>query len=499
MQKLSNILAGALLMAASAVGAQAGSGAGEIVTTKHTITVEGTRLAYTARAGFIPLRDKATGEVHAKIFFVSYTADPQRGKPGRPLTFFTAGGPVEPATLVDIGPRVLNGVKIANQLPSPPYRLTDNQNTWLAFTDLVLIDPVGTGFSRATKPDYAKQYYGRDGDAESIAQVIQDYLRHYDPAKRQPVFVAGVSYGTQRSALIADIAKRHGLSLRGLMLLSSGLGDQPSREVTSSATGELPFTYDDPYFIHRLPTFTATALFHKKLATELQNDSASALGQAEAWATTRYPEILAQTGHLTSEQQQSAAAEMARLTGLAPDAILKSRFRLMSDTFLRELLGENWTPLGLSDSRVTKAGEAGAGYDKNWYPVLSSLYLGGELRFKAETQYVDYLGAYPSVVLEGWHCSGFGEHDCTGGLQALAGLQRAMRQDRSLKVLMANGYYDFTCPYFGTMTAVGGLEPDSRARITVTDFHTGHDLTAAARPVVAEFIRRTLVKPGKNG
>ncbi len=462
------------------------------VVTRHTITVNGTRLSYTARAGFIPLLDEATGEVHAKIFFVSYSVDSKRGEPTRPLTFFTEGGPGAPTTLDDIGPRSLKGVKLPNQLPPPPYGLVDNQNTWLTFTDLVLIDPVGTGYSRATKPEYAAQYYSRDGDAESIAQFIQNYLQDYDPAKRQPVFVSGISYGSMRSALIAGIAKRHGLSLRGLMLLSSGLGNQPSQEVTTAVVGELPFTYSDLYYIHQLPTFTATALFHRKLAPELQHNFDGALGQAEAWATNQYPKILAQTDHLTSEQQQNAAADMARLTGLSSDAILKYRFRILPDTYLRELLGENWTPVGLDDSRRVKADEAKVGYDKNWYPVLSSLYLGGELHFKAETPYADYIDAYVSVVDEGWHCGGFGEHDCTGGSQALASLQRAMRQDHSLQVLMTNGYYDFVCPYFGTKTAVSGLEPDFKARITIANFHTGHNLLLAARPAVEGFIHRTL-------
>jgi len=491
------MLAAAFLLATSAAGERTASGAGEIVATAHTIPLDGTALHYTARAGFIALHD-ATGGVHARLFFVSYSVDPKRGEPARPLTFFTDGGPGAPATLDDIGPRSLKDVKLPNQLPTPPYGLADNQNTWLTFTDLVLIDPVGTGYSRATKPEYAAQYYSRDGDAESIAQFIQTYLQRFDPAKRRPVFVAGISYGSMRSALIADIAKRHGISLRGLMLLSSCLGNPRSQEVATPEKGEMPFTYSDLYYIHQLPTFTATALFHGKLAPDLQRNFDGALGQVEAWATNRYPEILAQTGDLTSEKRQSAAAEMARLTGLAPDVILKYRFRIRPDDFLRELLGENWTPQGLNDSRRVKADDAGLGYDKNWYPVLSSLYLNGELHFKAETPYADYITAFVSVVLEGWHCGGFGEHDCTGGSQALAGLQRAMRQDRSLKVLMTNGYYDFTCPYFGTKVAVSGLEPGSKARITITDFHTGHDLLLASRPAVADFIQSTLAMTGKN-
>jgi len=158
---------------ARAVGGRAD--VGEIVTTRHTIVVKGNPLAYTARAGFIPLIDKATGKVHAKIFFVSYTVEPTRGSAVRPLTFYTEGGPGGPGTLDELGPRSLKGVRVQVQLPPPPYEMVDNQKTWLTFTDLVLIDPVGTGYSRAIKPEYATQYYNREADAESIAQFILSF------------------------------------------------------------------------------------------------------------------------------------------------------------------------------------------------------------------------------------------------------------------------------------------------------------------------------------
>jgi len=141
----------------------------EIVTSQHTIKVRGTPLSYTARAGFIPLHNEVTGEVHANMFFVSYTVKPRLGEPPRPLTFYTDGGPGGPATLSYLGPRSLKSGKPQGQLPLPPYEMVDNQETWLTMTDLVLIDPVGTGYSRATKTEYASEFYNPDGDAESVA------------------------------------------------------------------------------------------------------------------------------------------------------------------------------------------------------------------------------------------------------------------------------------------------------------------------------------------
>lgn len=467
----------------------------EIVTTRHTITVKGLPLAYTARAGFIPLIDAATGKVHAKIFFVSYTVDPTPGSAVRPLTFYTEGGPGGAGTLDALGPRSLNGVKVQEQLPPPPYEMVDNQQTWLTFTDLVLVDPVGTGYSRAIKPEYAAQYYNRDGDAESIAQFIQRYLRRYEPKMRQPIFVAGVSYGTIRSALIADIANRRGIPLRGLILVSSALAKQPQVVVRRPQIGEMPWHPSDLTYIQLLPTFTASAFYHKKLSPNLQGNFDEAVRQAESWATRDYPKVLARAGGGNREHLQDAAAEMARLTGLSPEVILKYKFRIPADRFLEELLGTEATPLGLVDSRRTKADEATGGYDRNWYPVLSSLYLDRELHFKSRMPYASLLGpASVNVFFHGWHCELPHESNCLATPRTWVRLQRAMRENPSLRVMITNGYYDSGCPYFGTKMAVSQLASDLKARVSAVYFQAGHSPPPELRAAVAGFIQSTLAK-----
>lgn len=472
----------------------------EIVTTRHTITVKGTRLAYTARAGFIPLIDDATGEVHAKIFFVSYIVERTRGGTVRPLTFYTEGGPGGPGTLDDLGPRSLKGVRVQVQLPPPPYEMVDNQKTWLTFTDIVLIDPVGTGYSRATKPEYTAQYYNREGDAESIAQFIKLYLQRYERAARQPIFVAGVSYGATRSALIADIANRRGIRLRGLILASSCLAKQPYQVVRRPRRGEMPWHPSDPTYIQLLPTFTATAFFHKKLSPNLERNFDDTLGQAERWATRIYPKVLAQADSGNRKVLRADAAEMGRLTGLSSDVILKYKFRIPPSHFLEELLGAEFTPIGVLDSRSTKADEATSGYSPNWYPVLSSLYLHRELAFKSRVPYASLLDP-PSVnvFFHGWNCEARDDDsDCLATPRTWLRLQRAMGENPSLRVMITNGYYDTGCPYFGTKMAVSQLAPDLRARVSVTDFQAGHVPPASElRAAVARFIQRTVAKsPG---
>jgi carboxypeptidase C (cathepsin A) len=449
---------------------------GEAVTTRHTVKVGGAPLNYTARAGFIPIRDEATGAVHAQIFFVSYTVQPRRGEPARPLTFYTNGGPVAPATLSDLGPRTLKGEKWEGVLPSPPYEMVDNEQTWLSTTDLVLIDPVGTGYSRATQPGYASEFYNPDGDAESVTQFIQLYLKQYDPGRRQPTFVAGFSYGSFRSALIADIANRRGIALRGLILLSSVLGNAPRH------TG---FPLPDPSYPQLIPSFTATAFVHAKLSPDLQGNFDEAIGQAEAWAVNEYPKLLDQADDLSADQLGTAAAEMAHLTGLSPEVVLYNRFRFKPDTFLRNLLGAQWTPAGLFDSRLKAGDPFASGQPPEWYKVLSDLYLGEELHSRSEFPY----GAGFDATVK-WRCNGGPSTDCFSDPQVLVRLQRAMRENPSLQVMITNGYYDFAAPYFGSKLAIGQLEPDLRARVNVTYDQTGHYAPPEPRGIVIKFIQR---------
>jgi carboxypeptidase C (cathepsin A) len=452
----------------------------EVVVSRHTIKVRGTPLSYTARAGFIPLRDEATGEVHAKIFFVSYTVDRRRSEPPRPLTFYTNGGPGEPATLSNVGPRSLKDVKTEGRLPLPPYVMVDNQETWLTITDLVLIDPVGAGYSRASKSEYGTEFYNPDGDAESVARFMQLYLKRYYPAMRQPIFVAGPSYATLRSALIADIANRRAIPLSGLILASSALSNQPNQPPLSDLTYAL-----------NLPTFTATAFFHNKLSADLQPNFDEALRQAEAWAANEYPKLLAQADDLSGDQLRAAAAEMARLTGLSPEVILYNRFRLLPDAFLRELLGAEWTPLELYDSRKLKVDQTTDWLDPRWFTALSDLYLGKELKIKSEMPYV---GDTFSVT-ENWSCS----FRCTANPQSLVRLQHAMRENPLLQVMITNGYFDFATPYFGTKRTFSQLEPDLQSRVSITNYKSGHYPPPEHREEVARFIQKVSAGTRKMG
>src|SRR5262249_54937952 len=234
----------------------------QIVTSKHQITVSGRVLRYTARAGRLPILDNETGEVHGRIFFTAYTLDPAPNQSPRPLTFLWNGGPGSSSSLVHLlgfGPRRLQ----------PDGAAVDNQGTWLDHTDLVFVDPVGTGYSRPTKPVYGPEFYQTRGDAESVAEFIRVYRNRFE-AWDAPLFLAGESYGVIRAAGVADVLLRRGISVNGVILIGLAL---PLGQLTAEQRPALA-----------LPTWTAAAWVNKKLAPELQSDLQTALRQQEAWA-----------------------------------------------------------------------------------------------------------------------------------------------------------------------------------------------------------------------
>jgi carboxypeptidase C (cathepsin A) len=191
------------------------------VTTPHQAIIDAKTLRYTAKAGLIPIRDNETGDVHAKMFFVSYTLDRPAASPPRPLTFLWNGGPGSNSGLVHLlgfGPkRIALATGSMPRLSSSGTALVDNQDSWLAFSDLVFVDPIGTGYSRPTKPEYASEFYQSRGDAESVAEFIRVYRLRAD-AYEAPLYIMGESYGVTRCALVAEALERRHTNLTGVVM-----------------------------------------------------------------------------------------------------------------------------------------------------------------------------------------------------------------------------------------------------------------------------------------
>ena len=299
------------------------------VVTHHELRSGGQTLKYTATVGLMPLKNEK-GEVEANIFYVAYTLDlPEAERAKRPLMFSFNGGPGSASIwlhLGAIGPRKVQ-MQPEGFLPAPPYHVVDNENTWLTKTDLVFIDPIGTGYSRVTKPELLKKYLGLKGDTSAVGEFIRHYLDRYERWS-SPLFLVGESYGTTRaSALSGLMLERYGVSFNGIVLVSAVL----NFETLEFAPGN-----DLPYVMY-LPTYTATAWFHKKLDPSLQANLQQTLRQAEQFASGPYAQALEKGDRLSAEERATIIDGLARFTGLSKTYIDQSDLRVEESHFTKEL------------------------------------------------------------------------------------------------------------------------------------------------------------------
>jgi carboxypeptidase C (cathepsin A) len=518
----------ALLLAAFSLGrstaaAQLGREPDHIVTTHHQITLAGRPLKYTARAGLMPIRDNETGDLHARMFFISYTLDSAGPRSRRPLTFVWNGGPGMNSSLIHLlgfGPR---RVKTGDAYPtSPPISETDmedNPDTWLDQTDLVFVDPVGTGFGRPTKPEYAGEFYEAIGDIESVTELIRLYRLRYD-AMLAPLFIVGHSYGTTRAMGVADALERRGIPLKGVALLSGGIavGQDPiSPELTTALA---------------VPGMTAAAFFHKKLSVDVRGDLQSALRQAETWAQNSYAPALARRETLSDAERERVRKELAHFIGIDPGAVDPKILSVTRDQFKTMLFGEEHRIFGNYDARMTRPwNPSEVGYDilndpsfrpvvplvQGTSPVLNR-YLRSDLGFESDLIYQGPLGGgYPPDSLE-LRIRGLGiglNHRFrrgpggrgaggSGGAATVVQqppspppLRRALDANPTLQVFVGRGLYDSgSC--FPVAYTISHLQPPLARRVTIACYGAGHDMYSdkevrvQMKRDITAFIQKTL-------
>lgn len=461
------------------------------VVTRHEITLDGKPFAYTATAGMMPLRNPL-GDIEAGIFFMSYTVESDTP---RPITFSFNGGPGSSSVWLHIGavgPKrvVLNADGGA---PKPPYRLADNEETWLRHTDLVFIDPVGTGYSRAIKKEDEKKYWGLEGDVESVGQFIRNYLTKYN-RWLSPTFIVGESYGTTRGAALSNLLLEHGIALSGLTLVSSILNFQTARFTKGN---------DLPYYLF-LPTYTATAWYHKKLPTELQNLSLTdVLAQVESWAKSEYWPALAEGSRLPTAKQKRIQVKLARYTGLDAAYCDLSDLRIHIHRFCKELLRKEKRTVGRLDSRYvgidgSHVGEFPEADPSNAaiFPAYASTmndYVRRTLGYETDLPYYIF---NPGDLWKHWNWGSAGE----GSPDTSESLRKALSRNPFMKVFVASGYYDLATPYFATEYTLShlGLDPTLEENITTEYYEAGHmmyvhvDYLKKLRADVDAFYARTL-------
>ncbi|MGH9472912.1 MAG: S10 family peptidase [Terriglobales bacterium] len=446
---------------------------GEPIVTHHTITVNGRALAYTATAGTLPIYvvENHERKLEAHMFFVAYTLD-NEGKPNRrPLTFSYNGGPGAASLYVHIGgfgPRRIE-MKPDGTQPAPPYRMVDNQQTWLPFTDLVFVDAVGTGYSRAVSPEMLRRASGVEGDYEAFGEFIRMYLSRYDRFT-SPLILAGESYGTFRSAGLAGYLFNHGIALNGVMLLSSVLNLQ----TLNYAPGN-----DLPYVLY-LPTLTAAAWYHHKLPADLQRlPLTEAVAQSAAWAIPGYQEALDQGDQLTGEARQRALAQLSRFTGLSEKYLDGRNLRVNTGEFMAELLRDQGEIVGRYDSRMVgynrTPGDPLPDYDPSDAAVGPPFtetflnYVRTELGYKSDINYYSLGGG---IDRWDWQANGFGG----GYADASTLLESAMAKNQYMKLFVAEGYYDLATPFFEAQYSIKHLflPPPVRGNVSEGHYEVGH-------------------------
>jgi carboxypeptidase C (cathepsin A) len=449
-----------------------------IVQTRHTLGVGGRELRYTARAGTIVLREEAEkggeggptadGEKpRATIFFVAYTLD-DADAAARPITFAFNGGPGSSSVWLHLGLLGPRRVLLDDDgTAPPPFRLADNEYTLLEHTDLVFIDPVNTGYSRVVPGEAAKQFHGFKRDIESVGDFIRLYTSRYG-RWLSPKFLAGESYGTTRAGGLAGyLQARHGLYLNGLVLVSAVLNFQ---------TLEFDPGNDLPYILF-LPTYTATALYHRRLAPELQADLRATLAEVEAFALGEYAMALLRGDTLEPERRAEVAARLARYTGLSAEYVERSNLRVRDDRFVKELLRDERRTVGRLDSRFTGVDRDAAGerteFDPSYaviqgpYTAAFNDYVRRELAFESDLPYEILSGRV--------HPWSYGDHE-NRYVDVAETLRQAMTVNPHLRVHVASGYCDLATPYFATEYTLAhmGLDPRLRGNLAVSYYEAGH-------------------------
>ncbi len=437
------------------------------------ITINKKVLHYTVTTGYLPM--KTNGKVQAKIFFIAYTKDPKPGvsaaaqRDKRPITFLFNGGPGAASVWLNLGcagPMRVELTPDGNVTP-PPYQLVANHQTWLDASDLVFVDPVGTGFSHPEPGVPGQKFYGVQQDIASVASFIRLYTTMYQ-RWGSPKFLAGESYGTTRACGLADYLSEHeGMTLNGVILISCALNFQIL---------EPNFGNDTPYPLY-LPSYTAAAWYHHKLAPDLEKHFHRTLKKVEHWAITDYISALAQGSSLTTAQRDAIAAKLARYTGLSKQEWLLADLRVGPGLFEQSLLRNDRKVIGRMDTRLTGYNPNPTGGTASYDPAMSRFIAPFTSAFD---QYVredlKYCNNLPYKTLSDdvypWHFGGGG----MGFLYVTDNLQRAMIRDPFMKVLVCSGYFDLATPFFGTIYTMDHLDLSRKLQSNIHEvfFRGGH-------------------------
>ena len=426
--------------------------------THHVWHVGGQTVNYTATAATYVIKAD-DGTPKATMFFVAYTKDGVTDTSRRPVSFVYNGGPGSASlfTHMGLGPRRVVLTNDGHGMPAP-YSIVENESSFLDVTDMVFIDAIGTGYSRPAPGENVTQFYGVTQDAQWFSDFIYQYVSRNERWS-SPKFLIGESYGTTRSAMLAQtLQQRHQMYLNGVALLSSvGFGNFGADERTR-------------FF---LPTMITSAWYHHLLAPDLQKMSIEQIAQtARDFAHGEYAAALEKGDQLTNGERQKIVHDLARLTGLSPKYLEETNLRPSSFRWFKELLRDKRLTVGRLDARFTGMDVDAAG-ERNEYDSSEASYEGA---------YVAMFHDYTRRELK-WDTTMY--HQVTGNVrpwdqgqpgQPAEALRSAMTQQGTLKLLVLCGYYDHATPFNGIEHTVAHmmLEPSIRKNVSFQYYEAGH-------------------------
>lgn len=461
------------------------------VTTKHEVTVKGKRIPYTATAGTQPVWDE-DGKPVAGLFYTYYERTDVKDKANRPLVISFNGGPGSASVWMHIaytGPRLLN---IDDEgYPLQPYGIKENPHSILDVADIVYVNPVNTGLSRAvstlSKEDVQKKFFGINADIKYLAGWINTFVGRKN-RWASPKYLIGESYGTTRvSGLALELQNAHWMYLNGVILVSpTGLGIKRDGPVAAA---------------NMLPYYAATAWHHKVLKPDLQQkDLTAMLPEVEEFTINELIPAITRGWSLGDEKKKAIAAKMAHYSGLSEEVILQHNLNVPPAFFWKELLRKEGFTVGRLDSRYIGIDRQDIGLRPDYAPELTSwlhsftpainLYIKDHLKYKTDIKYNMFGPVRP------WDNS----DDNTGD-----NLRQAMAQNPNLHLMVQSGYYDGACDYFNAKYNMWQMDPGGKLkdRMSFKGYRSGHMMylrsedLATSNEDIREFIRASLPKPGQ--
>lgn len=432
------------------------------VTTEGQVNIKGTSIKYTATTGKQPVWDEK-GNIIAGLQFTYYERSNVKDKSKRPLVISFNGGPGSASVWMHVaytGPKILS---IDDEgYPVQPYGVKDNPNSILDVADIVYVNPVNTGYSRAIgtmeKDELTKTFFGLTQDIKYLADWVNTFVTRLN-RWTSPKYLIGESYGTPRvSGLSLELQNSHWMYLNGVILVSpTGLGIERGEALGAA---------------NLLPYYAAAAWFHKKLSPNLQTkDLPVMLAEVEKYTLNELIPAIAKGSLLDSQEKQIVAARIARYSGLSEKVVLEHNLRIPKSFFWKELLRDEGFTIGRLDSRYLGIDKSDAGGRPDYAPELTTwlhsftpainYYMKNHLKYDTDLEYYMFGPVHP------WDMSG----NTTG-----EDLRQAMAENPYLKVMVQSGYYDGGTDYFNAKYNLWQMDPSGKLsdRMQWKGYRSGH-------------------------